>query len=110
MSPKRAPSLNLNPIPDTVTTITEAQRQKAREWLKEKYETGVLLPFEDLPDENPLELYIDMLGLNGRRLRDTVKAVRGKESRRGLHPAAESSSSSESPHHGTFAQRGAEAF
>lgn len=74
---RQTPSLNPNPIPEPIFLVSEADRQKAREWLQEKHDAGELAPFEDLPDENPLDLYIDMLGLNGRKMRDTVKASAG---------------------------------
>lgn len=70
ISPKsRSP---YNNILDTARTITTAEQEVAIQWLEDKHAAGELPGFSDVEGDT-LELFLDMLGLNGRPLRDTFK-------------------------------------
>ena len=71
----KPPPLNPSPILESPRTITALERRYACDWLKKQHQAGNLPAFDDVEGDT-LELFIDMLGLNDRQLRDTVPAKR----------------------------------
>lgn len=98
--PMKPPSLNPSPVLEAPRIITEAERDLARQWLQRHRDAGDLPGFDDI-DEDPFDLYMDVLGLNGRQPRDSTRHRDYLRSRRAAERAAaarDQSSSSESPH------------
>lgn len=85
--PSKHLELDRNVALEAARTITEGQRQKAIAYLTQKHAAGELPGFSDVEGDT-LELFIDLLGLNGRMMRNTVtkgaaeKYLQGGKSRK----------------------------